>query len=301
MKIAETVEKALKQLGITEYKGGDSYFLISCPFWELRHKRPDRNPSFYISLKSGYCKCFSCGIRFSLSDFLDAYAAKINSNLSFENLFFFIDFQIDKEEDLNVRLSNTILNGFKKNDKKISSYLFNRGIDTRYLNLDLYYDEDYNNIVCPVKDYDGFLVGASGRFAGKNRIHHHYFGLLTSKALLGQECHSKNQILVVEGLTDYLNCKAKINELNLDFDVYATLTNNLDDWQARELIDLEKPIYLCWDQDTEKSKRQRALKKLKGCVKLYDCEWSLAGTKKDGNKDIGDFSVGDFQQLFNLA
>jgi hypothetical protein len=298
--LIEETKKALDALGF-DYRQGSNYFQLSCPFWKQYHSRPDRNPSFVIYPEYNICKCYSCSVRFSLADCLENCALLKGKDINFDHLVFKLDFKVPEEATYseNIELEDQILSSFLKNSKKAEEYLESRGINPRYIKYPLYYDSLNNNILAPVRNYGGSLVGATGRFAGPRRGHHHYFGMLTSKALLGLEQHSNGNILIVEGLTDFLNSKDKINKLNLDLDVYATMTCNLDNWQAIEIIDLGKPVYLAWDQEVRKNKRDQALKKLKNCIRVYDCEWDFP-KKEGGIKDIGDFTYEEFEELFGF-
>jgi DNA primase len=299
--ITEQTKKALNILGLNEFKEGGKYLQLSCPFWKKTHGKPDRNPSFAIWSEYNVAKCFSCGYKSNLATFFNSYAEYIDKDVNFDflNFYVYLDFE-DKKTAENFVLEEDILNCFSKESAPLKKYLNSRAepIDFDQLDFQLYYDSQFKNLVCPVRDISGELLGATGRnMSGSDIKHHHYFGFLTSKSLLGLEQNKHSRVLIVEGLTDYLNCKAKINELNLDYDVVATMTCSLDYWQANRVIDLGKPVYLAWDQDAAANKkRPDAINKLKDCIKLYDVSWSNLNDKKE-IKDIGDFTLAEFQNL----
>ena len=188
---------------------------------------------------------------------------------------------------------------FEKNHGQTKKYLDSRGICVGNIPFEVLYDSDHQNIVCPIRLVNGDLIGATGRKVVKyGNKHHHYFGMATSKCLLGLERSDKSKILIVEGMTDFLNCYDKISQLNLDMNVYATLTCSMSDWQAMQITDLGKPVYLAWDQDPSgKSKRNTAFDKLSGCLWKFDTYWQY---KDDRGKikDPGNLTTEEFKQVF---
>jgi len=293
------IKKALNILGLTNFIGGEKYFLMSCPFWRKTHGKPDRNPSFYISTKGGgFAKCFSCGYRSTLLDFLDNYSKYIGQDFNFDYIENYVYLDFDKDVDIeNVVLDEGILDIFSTDQKPVAKYLESRGIDSQFLNFPMLFDEQYKNIVCPVRNRNQDLVGATGRSIVQ-KSHHHYFGFSTSAALIGLEQKAHNSVIIVEGLTDFLNLKAKIKELDLQYDVVGTMTCSVSNWQAIRIIDNWKQVYLAYDLDKAGiSARPEAIKKLKDCLYLYDISWDYKN--QDGKlKDIGDFSKEEVKQIF---
>lgn len=305
--IFEQTRKGLELLGLKDYTEGGRYFQLSCPFWKQLHGKPDKNPSFVIYPEygkdnAGVAKCYSCHYKSSLVDFLNNYAIYINKDINFDflNFYVFLNFENEAAPE-NPILDEAIFDGFSKNAAPIIKYLSSRDepIDFRHLDVKMYYDDIFKNIVSPVRNFEGNLVGATSRHVGnKGNKSHHYFGFSTSLSLLGHEQHDKSNVLIVEGMTDYLNCKAKINQLNLDYNVMATLTCAMSDWQARNLIDLGKKLFMCWDMDAAGQKaRPQAIQKLQDALKVYDVSWGYKN-KHNKIKDVGDFTTEEFLETF---
>jgi DNA primase len=307
--LTDQTKKALQLLDVP-FKRGNGYFQLSCPFAsdpKSPHKNADRNPSFIIYEHRDLALCYGCGLRFKLFEFFETCAKFHDKKIDLKYIEFYVHIPDEEETDLeNIPLIEDILNGYHKNSPFIKRYLKTRGINSDNIPFDLYYDAESRNVVSPIRDYNGDLFGATGRktFKCQNQ-HHHYFGIITSKSVLGLERHDKSRGIIVEGLTDYLNAYDKITELGLDYNVYATLTCSMSEWQARALTLLSKPLYLCWDLDratltkdrTGRSKRDKALEKLSSVVWKYDVSWDFKN--KDGSlKDIGDFTADDFSAIF---
>ena len=301
MNITENVSMLLRQLDL-EYKRGGHYFHLSCPFAsdpKSAHKNGDRNPSFVIYEKRDLAVCFGCGLKFKLHEFFEAYCKFKDKTINLEYIDCYVDWDFEEDEDEDVDnyiLDESILRIFEKYPKRIS-YLQKRNIDVGNIPFDVLYDSGFNNILCPIRLLDGSLVGATGRNIVEKR-HHHYFSLKTTRCLLGLERHDAKKAIIVEGLTDFLNLYSKITELNLDYNIYATLTCSMSDWQAKNLVDLGKPLYMCWDRgDIADKKRPKALDKLKDAYVLYDVDWGFKNT--DGSlKDPGDFNKDEVLELF---
>lgn len=289
------VESLLKQLGLKYYVGGSGYIKLSCPFAEIRdaHKGRDANPSFVIWPKRNIAKCYGCHLTYDLHSFFADYSDFKKFPLDLEFLeFYFPPLEEETVEIENVILSDNILRSFSSSQFSLSNYLGKRGINRENIPLDLFHDTRSNNLVCPVRNGLGELVGATGRNM-ESKKHHHYFGLLTTKCLLGLERKSADRILLVEGLTDLLAAYDKITYLDLNYDVYASLTCSLSDWQARKLIDEDRPIVMGWDCDKAGLVgRKKALPKLNDALCVTDSYWD------DEKIDIGNMPIKDFQEIF---
>lgn len=249
-----------------------------------------------------FAKCFSCGYSNSLRGFYQDLCDNQNIQIDLDYLDFFIDFKDPQKDYENIILDESILDGYSKNSPKIINYLKNRAepIDSEYLDFPLYYDEEFENIACPVRDSQSRLQGMTGRNTSKNpQKHHHYFGMETTKALLGLDRVKHPTLLVLEGLTDHLNAEAKIKKLNLPISTVSTFTCSLSDWQAREITDLGKTTILCWDMDKAgMSRREAALKKLSSCMLTLDISWGYVN-EQGNTKDIGDFCEAEFLESFS--
>lgn len=291
------------------YNKSKDYVTLSCPFAHLpetSHRGGDRNPSFVIYPDSDFAVCYGCGTKMNLTDLFENLSNMKDKDLNLEYLDAFIDFDCilaAEEDDENWPLNDNILQ-FLHTDKKeeIRKGLMSRAnpIDSDNIPFLVYYDDEKNMAVSAIRNADGTLVGATGRnLDTKSKFkHHHYFGVQTAKTLLGLERQDASKAIIVEGMTDFLNAYDKITKLELDYNVYATLTCSMSDWQARELVDTSKPLYMCWDQDAAaNTKREASLAKVRDAYCLYDCKWGFKN--KDGSiKDIGDLSYDEFHQIF---
>ena len=290
------VENLLKQLGLKYQVGGSGYLKLSCPFAEIReaHKGNDAHPSFVIWPQRNLAKCYGCHLVYDLHTFFADYSdfKKLTLDLDFLE-FYFPPLEEETVEIENVVIHENILKSFSSVQYPLENYLGKRGINRKNIPLKLYHDTRSNNLVCPVRNGNGDLVGATSRNM-MSKLHHHYFGMLTTKCLLGFERRKANRILVVEGLTDLLAAYDKVMQLELDYDVYATLTCSLRDWKARKLIDEDRPVTLGWDCDSAGLLgRKKALPKLSDALCVTDSYWA------DPKIDIGNMPIEDFQLIFD--
>lgn len=289
-----TTTTALDKLKL-DYKKGNGYLQLSCPWAKTRHKKgTDNNPSFVIYDDRDLAKCYSCGYTSGIFEFLASFADYSDSPIDFEYLeFHFEDIKEDEEDLENVILNSSILSGMSRNQSKLTEYLLGRehAIDPEYLDYELYHDIQNNTLVFPVRDVYNNLIGATGRrMSGIG--HHHYFGLLTTKCLAGFEKNSANRILIVEGLTDLLNVRTIILRNGLDLDVYATLTCSLSDFQADLLVLDGRPVFMGWDMDDAGRKgRKKALPKLAEISCLVNLSW------RNSHIDMGNMPDEQFIRL----
>lgn len=293
LKETNRIEKALEILEL-DYKKGPSYFSLHCPFARVRtaHKGADRKPSFVIFPQYNIARCYSCGLFFSIMDFVEEYARFTSNTSDFEFLEFYIP-TMQQEELENIVLDESILNSFEESDR-VEEYLASRGISQKTLKF--FYDSKNFRVVLPIRDEYNHLVGATGRSTTQNPMKvYHYFGVKTTKCLCGLEHQDANANIVVEGLMDMASAYDKIEKLNLSYNVVSTLTCSMSEWQAKKLIDMDKPIFMAFDIDDPGRKGQ--LKSLKlldslGADILVNVNWK-------GPKDIGDMNIKLFEQLFS--
>jgi len=242
-------EKIIKDLK-WEYKGGteSGYFLLNCPLAPWTHySKKDNNPSCYATPKHNWWKCYSCGYRGQLFELFELYNKFSGSNINYERFELYIGELFNSEEEkTNVVLYPELLNNFDPLPQQAIDYLTARNISEKSIEkYNLLWDSTNNNVVCSVYNNEG-LVGLTGRNI-YNKFHHHYLSMWTTAALLGFQFQDKDRILIVEGLTDLLNCWEWAEELN--FNVYATFTCSMSNWQARQLLYTGKPIHIAYDQD----------------------------------------------------
>lgn len=289
----EETRSALEKLEL-DYREGNSYFSMSCPFAKKTHlKGTDDSPSFVIYPEKGFVKCFSCGIYFELFEFFSEYQGYINKNFDFDFLELYRPLSRSVKKSENIELADHLFENYKKNSIEIRDYLDSRGIYMEHLPFDLYFDHVNKNVVMPVKNENNKIVGATCRNTkeyGQKTLH--TFGISTELALLGLEKRDKDAIIIVEGMTDVLNAYDNLYQTGLSYNVYATFTASLSEWQAEKILDMDKPIFLA--QDLDKA-GLRARKKSKWLLKegiVSEVFW------KDVNIDMGNMNVRMFEKLF---
>lgn len=277
-----------------DYKEGATYVTLSCPFSKTapEHKGADRHPSFTIFVNYGFAKCYTCGYRAGILEFLEQYARMTNNPADFEYFEYWQPEQ--REETENIVLDEDILNVFEESEK-VNEYFFSRDIDLSGTPLKFLYHNQKKRVVFPLRDEYNNLMGATARSTEQTNFKtYHYFGVKTSKCLAGFEHRANNKILVVEGLADMANAYDKCRCLEHKFDIYATLTASLSKWQALKLIDEDKPIFMAFDMDDAGRKGQyKALKLLDdlGAATLVNVSW-----KKQ--KDVGGMDYDLFNNVF---
>lgn len=288
----EQIENLLIEEGL-EYKKGGEYFMIHCPFAEKTHDSgTDDNPSFSIYPLRGFAKCFSCGIFFEIEEFLAEYSSFHNKNLDFEWLQNIINIKGNNKPLENYELPDNIMDGYEKNSLEIINYLKKRGIHRELIPFDLYYDPKFKFIYQPIKNREGKVVGATSRNTNKKGVKsHHAFGVVTGSCLLGHERNSADKILVVEGLTCVWGAYDCINQLGLSIDVYATLTANMTTWQAKALLDEDRPITLAFDMDKAGLKGRKKARNLLKDGMFTEVTWKEP-------IDVGDMNTQIFERLF---
>lgn len=278
-----------------DYKEGSSYLSMSCPFASTRHESGvDRSPSFVIYPDKGFVKCFSCGIYFELFEFFSEYAYAHDKNVDFDFLESYNPLPRENKHKENVELVDHIFENFTKNSPKVVDYLDNRGIRIENLPFEVLYDHVNDQLVVPVKNMQGKVVGATSRnLKNWGNKSHHYFGMQTQLALLGLEKRDAEGIILVEGLTDVLNSYDNIAESGLSYNVYAPLTASLSQWQATKLLDMDKPIHIAFDLDKAGWKgRKTAYRLLKEGI-VSQTVW------KNRKVDMGNMSLPLFLQTFS--
>lgn len=280
------------------YRDAGNYLLLSCPFAKHngKHSNNDRKPSFVI--KNFCAKCHGCGYYNNLHDFFRDIADLEKIEVDIESFKYFVPpiKDLSNEPLSNIQLYESALDFFSKDLTEVNKYLLSRKepINPEYLNCELLYDFNNFNLVFPIRNGYNYLIGAEGRSI-KYKSHHKYFGFYNSLALANQQSNTRKKLLIVEGLTDMLNAISKINQLNLDIDVWSTLTANLSDWQAGQIRESCRPVYLAYDNDNKGELSQnKALKLLEsyGVWPLTSVTWS------DKSLDVGDFDAKTFFHFF---
>ena len=269
------IQRALDSLDL-EYSEYSDYFQLSCPFARETHsKGTDNSPSFIV--KETHCKCFSCGYYAPLEEFLTHYSEFAKKPIDFDFSCFECYIKPKRTQELhNIELDESILNGFEENKPKIQRYLDSRGIYLESLNdCNLLYDR--SRIVCPIRNENNKLIGATSRATNNNPVKaYHYFGMLTLKALIGHQINKGyRKCILVEGLTDYLAAKDTCYRHKLEYDIYGIMGTKFSDWHANKIAELDKTVYLALDMDKQGKKCRREIKqKLKQDCYIIEKTWA---------------------------
>lgn len=286
------IEQALEELKL-EYISYDSYVKLRCPFAHKTHEGgTDSSPSFSINPNKNIAGCFSCGMTFEILEFFVEYGKYADKKIDLD---FFETYRpaIIKKEEKNYILDEDILESFILEDPRIAQYLQTRDIIRDNLDIPMYYDPRSHRVVVAVRNSLGQLVGATSRSVEKWAVKsNHYFRFLTSLELLGHEKRQYNSSILVEGLTDYLSAKDKVNRLNLKYDVYGVLGAKFSDKQAYSLAELDQSVVIALDLDKPgRAARQKVKQKCSNLL-LREAFWS------DSRRDLSDLTVKEFEEIF---
>ncbi len=271
------LRELLSEVGISvSHKSGNSrngeWLVIECPFAATDHpKGTDRRPSFSFRVNpygySGF-NCFTCKRHGNITDFLSSlgtarsedYTDLIVRAWADEVPDTFSDYECDHKDDdplvpIDRDTASTLCNIYPKVDQYSDAcgYLKSRGITSDATELlQLRYDCDDSRILFPVKDQGGELYGFTGR-----GIYDHikpkvkdYAGLKKSQLLLGEHMISdddSNPILVVEGLFALAHMLS-IGVKDFCYPV-ATMGSNMSEAQRDILVDLDRSVYMLYDND----------------------------------------------------
>lgn len=286
------IETALEELEL-DYNSYDNYVKLRCPFAKKTHEGgTDNSPSFSINPSKNLAGCYSCGIKFEVSEFFVEYGKYANKQIDFD---FFEIYRpaIIKREEKNYVLDEDILDSFILNDPKISEYLLTRDIISDNIDIPLYYDPRSDRVVVAVRNSKAQLVGATSRSIQKWMVKsHHYFRFLTSIELLGHQQRQYDRSILVEGLTDYLSAKDKVNRLGLEYDVYGLLGAKFSDKQAYDLSELDQSVMIALDLDKPGRAARKKVKRKCSNLLLKEVFW------QDSRRDLSDLTVKEFSEIF---
>jgi len=290
----EEIKTLLTGLGI-EYQEGSDNLRLRCPLASVLHENGVSNSnSFAIYPESGICKCYRCGYQSDPETLFENIANLRNISIDFENISSLMVMPKHKEEIDNVILRERILSNFEIGHPEIEKYLNSRGIQSKNIPFQLYYDARNRRVVQPIRNSKNQLIGATGRHIGDNPVRSlHYFGVRTGRALLGLEKSDADVLLIVEGLSDLWNAYDNITQLGLSMNVFATLGCKLSDWQAMQIIyQNHRQVLLTYDQDAagvEGTKKAR--NKLQDETYFKWLRWS------NPKIDMGNASLSFFEDL----
>lgn len=295
--LKDQVRQLLKKSKIDFNEHAD-YFSCKCPFARHSedHKGEDKNPSFSVSLKYGSCRCFTCGYRAKLEDFFNKLGGEEGLSFDLE----FLELFVPEEEPYsrpNVVVTEKVLDRFIDSKTPIRNYLSKREFPINLDNLPvkLYYDTHWSNVMMPIRNEVGELIGITSRNTKKGgRKSHHYLGVQTAQCLLGHELTTgEKPIIVVEGMTDVLNVYDLLKQTGLNYEVVGLLGCSMSKWQADKLMEIEVPIFLALDLDKAGKKGTvKAKKLLKECIFVSEVRWN------DPEVDLGSMSPDLFRKLF---
>lgn len=256
---SEFILSCLHKLPAKNLRETPKYFLLSCPFAEYFHnKKTDNRPSFQISKDDESYYCYSCKCKGPFWDLLDQIKFLENRqdlNEDIKSLLSPKKFVVPScktwfkyKENKKVSLPQELLDRFPAAvETKAVDYIRYRNID---LNLakryNLRYDEERNRLLFPIYDELNF-VGFQGRALEKDENKYYNYFNIEKSHYLGGTNHLTNHrvIIVVEGFISLLKLKYLIPEFN----VVTVFGSTLSDEQAIKLINYDKLIISCFDND----------------------------------------------------
>jgi len=263
----------LHELGIDEYRVTNRSILISCPFAKQNHENGRDSRFSFSILHTGYSsfRCFTCGVRGSLSHLLCLLGEKIPGFEDERKRFKLKD--LVENEALTVPKFGP-KKGFSSVSYKVhpeSALLpFSGGVPRyaldRGLSLEtcrrwgLGHDKVNGRLVFPVRDVNGSLVGMVGRcYTGRGPKYFNYWSFQKSFFLFGQHfvINPDWPVVLVEGCFDALLVeqalcsflREKTHVEGLGFNVMAILGSDLSDAQADYLCSLNQEVLLFFDCD----------------------------------------------------
>jgi hypothetical protein len=294
----EKISQILETLGHTNtVRRADQpnpYIMLNCPFANLPespHGGTDRRPSFCIRKgRHGdyFASCHACSYCRDVDGFFEDLQAKLNYKINLEDVLFIPEYRMRQQKPK--YFSDKLLDFLSRDRTIINEYLDKRGIESKYIDYEMYHDTWKNNLVLPVRDSQGRLVGAESRGL-KDKYHQKLFEY---KNTCVAGCHRRNKpIILVEGLTDLLSANSKINKFGLNFECWSTLTHNLNSNQVRVIRESGSVIYYAFDRDkiSIRNRKQKMLEDA-GCY-LVDCVW------ENGKTDIGNMTDEQFLKILD--
>lgn len=158
------------------------------------------------------------------------------------------DFEKPKPE---VKLGDSILEGIAGQAHR---YVMDRGFDLETLKeWESGYDKDHKRAVFPVRNSDGFLVGAVGRTVNGHKVKYfNYFGFDKSRYLFGEhKIVDGTTVVVVEGLLDTIKVWQKLRDEELlgRYSVVGLLGSDASKKQCQKLMKFSNEVVLFLDND----------------------------------------------------
>lgn len=253
----ELLINVLEKLQVKNLRETNDSFIFSCPLAEYFHyKGTDNHPSCQIRKEDGKYYCYSCknfGPLWDLVDTIKFLNKREDLNELLEGLRkpqkFIINTKRKEQKKDQIFLPDELIERYPKatDETKSLEYVFKRGIDSRLANkYNLRYDSDRNRLLFPIYD-NKYFVGFQGRAIEQDeKRYYNYFNVNKSLYLGGSNHLTLNKIvIVVEGFISLLKLKHLIPEFN----IVTTFGSSISDEQAIKLINLDKLIISCFDND----------------------------------------------------
>lgn len=282
---------------------GKKWMMIRCPLaFKTHSKGTDRNPSFGIS-EDGFFNCFSCKssgrIQRLYSTLGELHGVDFSDKIrEAKNLFKeTVDTILSKKqvrEDRLILNDNALIWPSATEFSEAMDYLGTRRIGSEKAKFwDIRYDENKRMVVIPIRTLG--LNGAYGRSI-EGRVHHNYFGCVTSDCLGGYDKLSDSpRLLIVEGFFDVINAfdvgKTK------GFDCVCTFTSSCSSVQTELVLNTDKRVYCGYDCDEAGERGWTGTRDKKGIKILFPFasrfRWS-------GVKDFGAMNEQQLNQIFKV-
>ena len=250
--------KVLEKLDVKNLRETHDSFIFSCPLAEFFHsKGTDNHPSCQLRKDDYSFYCYSCKNHGPLWDLVDSVKCLFHR----EELKDLVEelrkpqrFVIKSQRKLNrkysIQLPDELIEKYPSavGEMISSKYIYDRGIDYDLSKMyNLRYDPDRNRLLFPIYDNSNF-VGFQGRAIKQDddKRYYNYFNINKSLYLGGINHLTSNKVvLVVEGFITLL----KLKKLVPEFNILATFGSSVSDEQAIKLINLDKLIISCYDND----------------------------------------------------
>jgi hypothetical protein len=300
--------KEIPQIDLTGSKlvksRGKQWMMIRCPLaFKTHSKGTDTNPSFGIS-EDGFFNCFSCGTKGKivklykiLEEFhgIDLSPRILEAKNLFKETVETILSKNKAKEDRLILNDNALIWPSAVEYSEAMEYLSTRRIDASVAKFwDIRYDENKRMVVLPIRTLG--LNGAYGRSI-EGRVHHNYFGCVTSDCLGGYDKLSDEtrRLVILEGFFDVINA-FPIARTN-GFDCVCTFTSSCSDAQTELIMNTDKRVFCGYDCDPAGEKGWAGTKDRKGIKDLIPFSSRFRWT---GVKDFGAMNEEQLNQIFKV-
>lgn len=279
----EQILEVLEAIGARSIQKGSRNIQCSCFLapWSSKHKSEiDRRASMGISITDGVSlvHCFACEHAGSLSYSISLlsrfsgidYSALIRKIRKYEeedpliglnSIPGYDSYPSDKREEI-VLPENLYVPFMNKTHK----YILNRGIELDSIReWEGGYDSEKKRVTFPVRNIDGYFVGAVGRTVNNHEMKYfNYFKFDKSLFVFGEHKVKASNLIVVEGLLDTISVWQSIKKEGLEnfVSVVGLLGSEPSKAQANKIRSLSSDVFLFLDNDIAGRTGQRKLAKL---------------------------------------